>query len=150
MPCPDSNLLSQMAALKDYALSTICGLSGTSPLFRTVILRLYSYETGLYTYEEVTPVPFVEENPQGESANLGVNNVTGSSIRFRVHLSRQYDETTLRAQTTDFIIDGDLVELEAGDRFSGEVCELDTIKDMVTYWEISLIEKQLEQGFSLV
>lgn len=149
MPCPNSDLLSQLAALKDYALSNVCGLSGASPLFRTVILRFYSYETDGYSYEEVLPIPFVEENPQGEASNAGVDNVTGDNIRFKVHLSRQYDRSIIQAQTTDFIIDGNLAELEAGDRFSGEVCELDTIKDMVTYWELSLIEKQAEQGFSL-
>lgn len=144
-----NNLFEQMACLRDRALASVCQPSG-NPFFRSLILRTYSYDTNSYSYEEVSPVPYIKENPQGQAADAGIANVKGNSVRYQCSLSRQYTRDQLMIQTSDFIIDGVLADLEGGDRHSGILCELEAIDDKITYWELTLVEKITEQTFTLV
>jgi hypothetical protein len=113
-------------------------------------LRTYSYETDSYSYTEILPVPYVKENPRGQSADAGINNVRGTRVSYQCSVSRSYGRAVLTAQTTDFIIDGVLADLRAGDHFSGILCEFEAIDDKVTYWDLTLIEKITEQTFTLI
>jgi hypothetical protein len=147
MSCCDP--LQQAIALRDSALNKLCSPIG-NPFLRTLILRTYSYETDSYSYTEILPVPYVKENPRGQSADAGINNVRGTRVSYQCSVSRSYGRAVLTAQTTDFIIDGVLADLRAGDRFSGILCEFEAIDDKVTYWDLTLIEKITEQTFTLI
>ena len=150
--CCGEGLLAQMAELKNRALGNLCGITNASPLFKPIVLRTYSYETESYSYEQIEPTPFVDSDPEGPQADVGpgVSNLSGEDSQYQAHLPRQYTEEILKAQTTDFIVDGDITALEAGDRFSGNLCELKSLDDKVTYWEARLLEKRTEQTFTLV
>ena len=139
-----------MACLRDQALAKVCQSTSGNPFLRSLILRTYSYETESYSYEEISPTPYIKENPQGESDDAGVVNVKGSNVRYQCNLSRQYTREQLKTQVSDFIIDGVLADLELGDRHSGTLCEMEAIDDKITYWELTLIEKIPEQTFTLV
>ena len=148
MTCPD--IYTQAAILKDNALKKVCFATSSSPFIRPLILRTFSYETDSYTYEQVDPAPYLKEQPNTQQGDIGVSNTTGESVLYMCHLSRQYERTVIEAQSTDFIIDGDITDLQAGDRFSGTLCQLNsTPVDMITYWELTLIEKVSEQMFTL-
>ena len=138
-----------MACLRDQALAKICQPSG-NPFLRSLILRIYSYDTENYSYIEISPTPYIKENPQGQADDAGVTNVKGSNVRYQCSVSRQYTREQLMAQTSDFIIDGVLADLESGDRYSGILCEIEAIDDKLTYWDLTLVQKIPEQTFTLV
>ena len=149
MSC-NNNLLSQIACLRDHALSKVCAEAG-NPFLRPIVLRTFSYALDNYTYEQISPVPFVKENPQGQEGEIGgVSNLRGDTILYQCNVSRQYTREQLDGQAIDFIIDGDIRDLQGGDRFSGILCELASIDDKVTYWELQLEERVSEQMFTLV
>lgn len=150
MSC-SKNILQQMAALRDSALKKYCGAEeGAIPFLRPLIIRTYNPDTESYSYEQHSPTPYVKQEPKGTEVDVGgLSNVRGDEERYQCHLSRQYDRDAIENQLVDFIIDGDITELEAGDRFSGILCELDSLDDKVTYWESVLIERISEQIFTL-
>lgn len=143
-----NNLFEQMACLRDRAIAKVCQQSG-NPFIRSLILRTYIPETGNYSYSEILPSPYIKKELKGQQGDLGIANVKGETDRYQCSLSRQYTREVLDHQTTDFIIDGSMAELESGDRFSGILCELESLDDKVTFWEMVLVEKTAEQTFTL-
>lgn len=144
------NLFQQMAGLKDRALAAYCIDSSGIPFLRPIIIRTFLPETNTYSYVQISPTPYAKKDPKPEEPEVGgLGNVTGEQNRYTCSISRQYTEDQLDNQFTDFIIDGDLVALEGGDRFSGILCELDSIHDKVVSWELILLENISEQQFTL-
>ena len=137
--------ISQMVKMRDRAaaLATRFGI----PNVRSLIIRTRT-SNGNIVYKEIIPTPIITEISNSSERMNGISGISGSSQIFEVKgVSRKYSLVELEYEALDYVVDGKVDQDQL--TVVGITCQLVSVTEKSTTWDLRLVQKLGEQSLYL-